>query len=583
MEHIRLEHITKVFGEVIANDDVSFSIEKGEVLSILGENGSGKTTLLNVLDGIYAQDRGTIYIDGNKVSIKSPRDAYRYGIGMVHQHYKLVEAFSAIENVVLGLSRSELLSIYERIDEKKPEGRFPRVRLRDSAAHVSTMCSRYGFAFEPNKTVHDMSIAEKQTLEIIKALFRGVDTLILDEPTAVLTPQETQHLFGVVRNMKKDGKTVIIITHKLNEVMDISDRVVVLRKGQLIGSVKKEDTNEAELAEMMVGKKVDLNIKRSTVPSTGDRLVVEHLTVKSRDGSRNAIDDVSFTLKGSEILGIAGVSGSGQRELLDAISGIARDKQGTIIFHNPKENKPATFFHKDLKEIKNLAKLGKFHYEDGTPCDFSKLSNRAITNLVNEGKILFYEDEIIDLTEREPIEIRNLGIKLSFVPEDRLGMGLVGEMDLIDNILLRSYRKGRGRLLHKEKSEELAKKIVNELDVKTPGLHTEISKLSGGNIQKVLVGREISSRPKILMVAYPVRGLDINSSLQIYSLLDEQKKTGTAIIYIGEDLDALLAISDRVMVLCQGKVTGIVDARTTTKEEVGLLMSNASKKGESDE
>ncbi|MBQ7995172.1 MAG: ABC transporter ATP-binding protein [Bacilli bacterium] len=579
MEYIRFENITKIFGETIANSNVSFSINKGEVLSILGENGSGKTTLLNVLGGIYQQDSGKVYVNGEEVVIHSPKDAYDHGIGMVHQHYKLVEAFSAIENVVLGLSKQALKKIYERIDGEPTKKRFVRCSISQSAQYAKKMCDHYGFAFDPNKKIYDMSVSEKQTLEIIKALFRGVDTLILDEPTAVLTIQEIKHLFTVVKNMKKDGKTVIIITHKLNEVKEISDRVVVMRKGEYIDTVNTKDVDEETLAEMMVGKKIDLDIHRSDIPPSGERLIVEHLTVNDREGNV-ALKDINFTLFGSEILGIAGVSNSGQRELLEAISGLAKDREGNITFINPKEGKPVTFFHKDIKQIKALAEQGKFHYEDGSPVSLKGKTIKEITKLVNEGKILFYENEIIDLTNKEPLEIRNLGIKLSFVPEDRLGMGLVGNMNLVDNMLLRSYRKGKGRILKKEKSKELAERIVEELDVKTPNLSARVAELSGGNIQKLLVGREISSRPKILMVAYPVRGLDINSSYLIYKLLDEQKQKGTAIIYVGEDLDVLLALTDRILVLSGGEIAGIVDSRKTTKEKIGMLMS--AKKGESD-
>ena len=419
-----------------------------------------------------------------------------------------------------------------------------------------------------------MSVAEKQTLEIVKAIFRGIDTLILDEPTAVLTPQETQQLFVVIRRLIKHGKTVIIITHKLNEVLEISDRVAVLRKGRYVGSIATKDADEMKLAEMMVGQKMDLDIKRSTVPPTGDRLVVKNLTVKNREG-RLVLDDATFTVHGSEILGIAGVSGSGQKELLDAIAGMAMYKAGSIVFTNPKKNRPVTFYHKDIKQIRELATQGKFYHADThETIDLAKYSNKEVTDMVMNKKIIFYDNEIIDITNKKPLEIRDYGIKLSFVPEDRLGMGLVGSMDLVDNMLLRSYRKGKGRLLHKEKSQALAKRIVEELEVKTPSLHTSISKLSGGNIQKLLVGREISSDPKILMVAYPVRGLDIHSSYLIYNLLDKQKQRGCAIIYVGEDLDAMLALTDRIMVLCDGKITGIVDSRTTTKEQIGLLMSS---------
>ena len=571
MEIIRFEHSTKVFGSVVANHDISFSIEKGEILSVLGENGSGKTTLLNILDGIYTQDEGKVFINGEEVNIKSPKDAYAYKIGMIHQHYKLVDAFTAIENIVLGLTNKELKHFYkEYLGEELP--RFKNVTLKDSAKMVDKMCEKYSFAFDAYKRVSDMSVAEKQTLEIIKALFRGVDVLILDEPTAVLTPQEIRHLFDVIRNMKKDNKTIIIITHKLNEILEISDRVAILRKGEFIDIIATEDANETLLAEKMMGKKVDLDIHRSTIPTTGKRLEVKNLSVVDREGNV-AIKDATFTVNGSEILGIAGISGSGQKELLEAIAGLAKEIDGDIIFHNPKKDRPVTFYHKNIKQIRKLAQEGKFYFEGGEKCDLTNISNHELIKLVNDGKILFYDDEIIDLIDKKPIEIRNLGIKLSFVPEDRLGMGLVGSMSVIDNMLLRSYRKGRGRLLRKQSSEVLAEKVVERLDVKTPSLNTEVRKLSGGNIQKILVGREISSSPKILMVAYPVRGLDINSSYQIYNLLDEQKKKGTAVIYVGEDLDVLLGLADRILVLSHGKISGIVNAREVSKEEVGLLMT----------
>ena len=582
MDYIRLEHIYKIFGEVKANADISLVINRGEVLSILGENGSGKTTLLNVLGGIYQQDDGKIFINDELALIRSPKDAFHYGIGMVHQHYELVEAFSAIENVVLGLSKKALLGLYDRYDEVKDTRRFRSASLKESAKRVLKLCELYGFVFEPNKIVHDMSIAEKQTLEIVKMLFRGVDTLILDEPTAVLTPQETRHLFTVIRNMKAAGKTVIIITHKLDEVMEISDRVALLRKGELIDVVETAKANKEALVEGMVGKAIDLDIHRSDIARTGERLIVDHLTVMDKEGQR-ALDDVSFTLYGSEILGVAGVSGSGQRELLDAISGLAKNRTGSIVFHNPKKDKPVTFFHKNIKQIRALSKENKFYWKDGETCDLTAINNKELTKAVNDGQILFYEDEIIDLTDKQPLEIRNLGIKLSFVPEDRLGMGLVGNMNVVDNMLLRSYRKGKGRLVHRQSSRALAQQIIAQLDVKTPSLATNVGKLSGGNIQKILVGREIASRPKILMVAYPVRGLDIRSSQTIYSLLNQQKEHGTAVIYVGEDLDAMLAVTDRIMVLCGGKITGIVDSRKATKEEVGLLMSMKKQKEERDE
>ena len=548
MEKIRFENITKIFGSIVANHDISFSIESGEVFCILGENGSGKTTLLNVLAGIYKQDQGRLFIDGKEVDINSPKDAYKHKIGMVHQHFKLVDVFTAFENISLGSSK------------------------KYSVQEVHDVCAKYGFNLDPNKYVFDMSVSEKQTLEIVKTLFRGVDTLILDEPTAVLTPQEIKHLFDVIRNMKKDGKTVIIITHKLNEVMEISDRIAVLRKGEYITTVKKEETNEKKLAELMVGHKIDLNIHRSKIPTTGLRLHIEHLSAVNKDG-QTAIDDISFDVFGSEILGIAGISGSGQRELLETIAGLNKETNGEIIFRNPKKEQPVTFFHKDVKQIKKYAEEGRFHLKDGTPCDLKNKSKKEIINMVNNEEIIFYEDEIINLKYKKPIEIRDLGIKLSFVPEDRLGMGLVGSMDLIDNMMLRSFRKGKWGFLNRKKPAELAEKIVEDLEVKTPNIKTKVRKLSGGNIQKLLVGRELSSRPKILMTAYPVRGLDINSSYLIYNLLDEQKKKGTSVIFVGEDLDVLMALCDRLLILSKGHITGIVDPTKVTKEEIGLLMT----------
>ena len=417
-----------------------------------------------------------------------------------------------------------------------------------------------------------MSVSEKQTLEIVKALYRGTDILILDEPTAVLTPQETKQLFKVLSNMRSLGKTVIIITHKLNEVMEISDEVVVLRKGEYVGTVETKKTNEKELTNMMVGRKIDLQIKRKEPHNPEDRLFLNNITVTNIDGT-TALDNVSFVLRSGEILGVAGISGSGQKELLDVIAGLRSYKTGDIIFHNPKKEKPVTFFHHSVKKIQNMSKEGFFHDRDGNKLDLSNKSKQEIIDMVNNENVIFYEDEIIDLKNKTPLEIRDLGIKLSFVPEDRLGMGLVGSMDIIDNMMLRSYRKGPGLFFHREKPEKLANEIVQELEVVTPSVHTQVGKLSGGNIQKILVGREISSSPKVFMAAYPVRGLDINSSYLIYDLLNAQKERGTAVLFVGEDLDVLMALCDRILVLSQGKIAGIVNPKECTKEDVGLLMT----------
>ncbi len=497
---IELKNITKTFGSVVANKNVNLTVNKGEILSILGENGSGKTTLMNMISGIYSPDEGEIFIDGMPAVISSPRDAFDYKIGMIHQHFKLVEVFDAAENIILGL---------------EDEGKFDK---KAYIGKINEINNQYGFGMDPLKKIYEMSVSEKQTVEIIKVLFRGADILILDEPTAVLTPQETEKLFDVLREMRDDGKAIIIITHKLNEVMEISNRVAVLRKGEYIGTVETKDTSETELTEMMVGKKISLNIERKEPEGVTERLVVKNINCKSREGVK-LLEDISFTANSGEILGIAGIAGSGQRELLEAIAGLQHMETGDILYNDPKTG------------------------------------------------------AVEDLKDKTPVEIREMGVRLSFVPEDRLGMGLVGNMDIVDNVMLRSYKKGKSVFLERKAPKDLAEKIIDQLEVATPDANTPVRKLSGGNVQKVLVGREIASSPTVLMVAYPVRGLDINSSYTIYNLLNEQKEKGVAVIYVGEDLDVLLELCDRILVLCGGKISGIVDARTTTKEEVGLLMT----------
>ena len=571
---IELQGITKTFGEVVANKDVNLELYKGEILSILGENGSGKTSAMNVIAGIYTPEEGRIFINGQQVVLKSPRDSLRHGIGMVHQHFKLVDVFTAAENVILGLTKEDNIRYAERngIDIKDEKGHIKKFTIKQTIEHIKDMCDKYGFEIDLNKKVYNMSVSEKQTLEIIKVLYRGVDILILDEPTAVLTPQEIRKLFDVVRNMKKDGKSIVIITHKLNEVMEISDRVAIFRKGTHVATVKTSQTNEKKLTEMMMGEKVDLQIHRSEPKNVEDRLFVRNIFVKNNDG-RYAIKDATFTVKSGEILGIAGISGSGQKELLEAIQGLRPYENGEVIFQNPKQNKPVTFYHKTLKRVKELAKQGAFHYEDGSPVSFQGMNNKQITKLVNEELILFNEDEIVDLKGKNPKEIRGLGIRVSFVPEDRLGMGLVGNMSLVDNVMLRSYRHGQGGFVDRKKPKDVAEKIVKDLSVATPNTSINVSKLSGGNVQKVLVGREINLAPKVFMAAYPVRGLDVNSSYLIYNLLDEQKRKGIAVVFVGEDLDVLIALCDRILVLCDGRITGIVDARNITKDEIGLLMT----------
>lgn len=584
---LEMRGVSKYFGSVVANKNVNLKVYKGEILAVLGENGSGKTTLMNMISGIYFPDEGQTFVNGEEAVIRSPQDAFAYKIGMIHQHFKLVDVFTAAQNIVLGVKnepkpvddkKNAFSKFFAKIGRKMESGLYKK---KEVAAQVKEIADKYGFEIDPNKKIYNMSVSEKQTVEIVKVLYRGANVLILDEPTAVLTPQETEKLFAVLRKMKEDGKSIIIITHKLNEVLAVSDRVAILRKGESVGEIATKDADENKLTELMVGKKVALNIERSTPENCEDRLEIKGLNVRSHDGVK-VLDNVTFTAKSGEILGIAGIAGSGQKELLEAIAGLQKLESGDMIFHNPKKDKPVTFFHKDLHRVKELAKEGAFRYENGETVDFTGKTDKEIKELVNAGKVLFKEDEIIDLKDKTPLQIRELGIRLSFVPEDRLGMGLVGNMDIVDNMMLRSYRKGNSVFLDRSKPGKLADEIIEELEVVTPSAHTPVRKLSGGNVQKVLVGREIASAPKVLMAAYPVRGLDINSSYTIYNLLNKQKENGAAVIFVGEDLDVLIELCDRILVIGSGKVTGVVDGRTANKSEIGLLMVKTESAGNGD-
>ena len=515
---IKMENITKRFGSVVANNAINMELHEGEILSLLGENGSGKTTLMNMLSGIYYPDEGQIYVHGEPVTIASPKDAFDNHIGMIHQHFKLVDVFTAAENIILGLDG---------------EGKFD---IKDVNKKVAEICEKYGFDIKPDQKIYDMSVSQKQTVEIVKVLYRGADILILDEPTAVLTPQETTKLFAIMRNMQKDGKSLIIITHKLHEVLDVSDRVAILRKGEYIGDVLTKDANQQSLTDMMVGHSVTLDINRPMPVNVAPRLILENVTAYDELGVKR-LDNVSFTVNAGEVLGIAGVAGSGQKELLESIAGLYPVASGSITYMEPDVDYTAT-------------------KADGTP--------------VNTPK---------SLVGLDPMSIRKAGIAMSFVPEDRLGMGLVGTMGMTGNMMLRSWRKGKGLFVSRKEPEALANRIWKELEVVTPSTEFPVRRMSGGNVQKVLVGREIAQQPAVLMTAYAVRGLDINTSYTIYNLLTEQKMKGVAVVYVGEDLDVLLELCDRLVVLCGGQVSGVVDARSVTKEEVGLLMTQHRKEG----
>ena len=493
---IELKGITKTFGSVVANNNINLNVRPGEILSLLGENGSGKTTLMNMLSGIYKPDAGSIFVEGKEVSIDSPEDSKRLGIGMVHQHFKLVDVFSAADNIWMG--------------KEKPGFRLKKDRYTE----IADMAKKFGFDLDPEKKVCNMSVSEKQTLEIIKVLYYGAKVIILDEPTAVLTVQEITKLFNVLRKMKEEGHSIIIITHKLNEVMDISDRVAILRKGEYITTVNTSETNEQALTEWMVGRKIDLNIDRPQMEKTRPLLELRDVSIKNDEGA-TAIKNVNFYIRGGEILGVAGIAGCGQKELCEAIAGL----------------RP-----------------------------------------IEKGQMIHQGENIVGLSPRA---ILKKGISMSFIPEDRLGMGLAPSMSITDNMLLKNYSDAKGPFVNRKQGRADAEEVIRELEVVTPSAETPVRRLSGGNVQKVLLGREIKAGPNVIVTAYPVRGLDINSSYAIYNILNEQKQKGVGILFVGEDLDVMLALCDKILVLCHGKVMGVVHAHKTTKEELGLMMTGA--------
>ncbi len=488
-----MRSIKKSFGDVLANRDVSFELRAGEIHALLGENGAGKSTLMNMLSGIYQPDSGFILVDGKPVTIRSPKEAIRLGIGMIHQHYKLVEKFTALENILMGQEKSFFLQKKEKRKE------------------IEKLAQNYHIATDLDKPVYTMSIGEKQSIDILKVLYQGAKILIMDEPTAVLTPQEIHSLFQVMRSMIKQGCGIVIITHKLNEVMEISDRVTVLQKGATVKTLITAETNQKELTELMVGKAVNLEIERVKLEPGDVVLKVSGLNAVDKDRVK-VLKNISFELKAGEILGVAGVAGSGQKELCEALAGLYP---------------------------------------------------------ISEGEISFRGESLIGKT---PAEIINAGMTMSFVPEDRLGMGLVGSMDMVDNYLLKAHHKQKGLFLRRKPLEKICKAMVRALDIQTPSIHYPISKLSGGNIQKVLIAREIEMKPQVLITAYAVRGLDVGATHTIYELINEQKKKGVAVLFIGEDLDVIMELCDRIMVLCNGEITGMVEGEKAVKEEIGLLM-----------
>ncbi len=495
---VRMRGITKRFPGVLANDHVDLEVQAGQVHALLGENGAGKTTLMNVLSGLYRADEGEIYIGGQRADLQSPRDAIDLGIGMVHQHFMLVEPQTVAENVTLGLQTPRFFLNMARIENK-----------------IAEFSRQYGLHVDPRARIWQLSVGEQQRVEILKMLYRGVDILIMDEPTAVLAPQEVEDLFITLRRMADEGKAVVFISHKLDEVMAISDQITVLRGGKVAATVNTDQTTKQELARMMVGREVLFHIEKTQIEPGEVALEVRNLQALNDKGLL-ALKDVSFTIRQGEILGIAGVAGNGQRELAEVVTGLRKTTEGRVFIAG---------------------------------CDLTNCSPRRVI--------------------REQV---------SHVPEDRLGMGLVPNLAVSDNIVLKSYRDpplARGPFLDRPSIARFAARLIEAFSIATPSQETPVKLLSGGNLQRTILAREISVGPRLMVAVHPTRGLDIGATESVRNLLLKQREEGAAILLISEDLDELLTISDRTAVMYEGRIMGVVDAEGADIEEIGLMMAGS--------
>lgn len=492
---VSMRGIVKRFPGVVANDHVDFQVGAGEVHALLGENGAGKTTLMNILYGLYSPDEGEIYVKGERATIRSPSDAIELGIGMVHQHFKLVYPHTVAENIVLGLSSADFL--------------FP---VREVKGKIREFSERYGLRVDPEARLWQLSAGEQQRVEIIKALYRGAEVFILDEPTTMLTPLEAEELFAILRRMADEGRTVIFITHKLDEVMAVANCVTVLRKGKVVGTVETEATSKRELARMMVGREVLFRLERRPVEKGEVVLKVKNLHALN-DKRLPAVRDVSFAVREGEILGIAGVAGNGQRELVEVITGLRKATEGKVFI------------------------LG----EDVTNCSPGEIMEKSIAH----------------------------------IPEERMRMGLVPDMSVAENLILKDYRClpfCKGFFLNVDFIAQRVRKLISEYEIMTPSKDTPAKLLSGGNIQRLILARETSKEPHLIVAAHPTYGLDVGATEQIRRLLLEQRERGAAILLVSEDLDEIMELSDRIAVMFEGNIVDTVDAEGAEVEEIGMMM-----------
>ncbi|TVY08682.1 ABC transporter ATP-binding protein [Paenibacillus cremeus] len=494
---VEMRGITKRFPGIVANDGISLTLMQGEILALLGENGAGKSTLMNILFGLYQPDEGEIHVNGKRVEISNPGTAIQLGLGMVHQHFKLVQPFTVTENIILGMEPRQGL----------------RVNFRQAEQQVADISNRYGLKVDPRARIEDISVGMQQRVEILKTLYRGAEILIFDEPTAVLTPQEITELIEIMRKLVAEGKSIILITHKLKEIMAIANRVTVIRRGKVIDTLTVKDTNPDELAEKMVGREVSFRLDKAPAKPGKPVLTVSDVTARGANGVP-VLSDVSLEVRGGEILGLAGVDGNGQSELIEALTGLRG---------------------------------------------------------VDSGRILLNGD---DIAGASPRRIAESG--LAHIPEDRHKRGLVLDFSMSENMVLKSYYTSaynRGGFLDYEAIDKQAQRLIAEFDVRTPGTHTPARALSGGNQQKGIIAREVDQNPELLIAAQPTRGLDVGAIEFIHKRLLDQRDKGKAVLLVSLELDEILQLSDRIVVICGGRITGEVDPAQTTDRELGLLMS----------
>ena len=542
---IELKHITKVFPGIKANDDISLTLRKGEIHALLGENGAGKSTLMSVLFGLYQQDGGEIYVRGEKVKIKNPNDATRYGIGMVHQHFKLVGCYTALQNIILG---------YEPVTKA-----FGFLKPKSVRQSLIDLCEKFHFKVDLDKKIDVMPVGEQQKVEILKMLYRNNDILIFDEPTAVLTPQEIEELMQSMKQLVSEGKSILFISHKLNEIMEVSDRVTVLRKGRCLGTLNTKDTDVNELSRLMVGR--DVKLVTDKKPSTPGKPILEvnNLVVHDKEKKKDLIKNISFKVRQGEVVCVAGIEGNGQTDLVYALTGLSKIKSGEAILHDVPI---ANYMPKDVKKkIKAEKKIIKQCKKDGTEIPPSEVPQTIDVHL-----------EKLSIREKSTCGI-------SHIPEDRQKYGLALDFNLKDNLVLQRYFAKEfqaGGFIKERAKEEYAYRLIEQYDIRSSlGPKTTVRSMSGGNQQKAIIARELDRDSSLLIAVQPTRGLDVGAIEYIHKQIIKHRDENAAVLLVSLELDEVMNLSDRILVMYNGEMVGEFDPKKTNVNELGLYMSGA--------